>query len=378
MKILWICGSRIVGGAERVTMQILGLLRQRAHRVAAICPHGSDLVRALAAAGISASPTNLGGSLNVFALGSIRRALRRERPDIAMVTTPDEWVWSSLVPRRSLGTSLVLVRHMALRLPATVRWLANLRADAIVAVSEAARSNLISSAGIRRDRVHVISNPVRFAVRGSVPTRDERSQARASLGLRPDGRLIGFFGGMEKKKGIDDVLRAARRIGEEMGECNVLVCGRDVKDVGARDGERAAAYHLNGCVHYLGEIEEVERALTACDAIAVATHSTLSEGLSLVSLEAMACGIPVAAYATGGVIEAIGEEGTAGLLAAPDDPDDLARRLMKLLGDPEGAARVAGQALVRARLRFDAQAAVDKYESLFSSLCTGEPSALYE
>jgi glycosyltransferase involved in cell wall biosynthesis len=370
MKILWICGSRLVGGAERVTLQILGLLRQRGHDVCAICPHDSDLKRALAADGVSTYPTNLGGSMNVLALASIRRALKTLRPDIALVTTPDEWVWSSLVPRRSTGVCLVLVRHVALRLPATVTWLAHRRADAIVAVSQAVRSNLLSRLVGQGERLHVIPNPVRFAVREGVPSRDERVQARASLGLRTDGRWIGFFGGTEPKKGIEDVLYAARRIGEEMGECDVLICGRDVRKVGARRaGEWTAAHRLKGCAHYLGEIEDVERALIACDAVAVATHSTLSEGLPLVILEAMACGTPVAAYATGGVTEAIGQDSGAGLLAAPDDPEDLARQMMKLLGDPETAAKITARALERVRERFDAQIAVDKYESLFTNLC---------
>jgi glycosyltransferase involved in cell wall biosynthesis len=369
MKILWICGSSIVGGAERVTLQILGLLRQRGHDVCAICPHRSDLRRALAADGVSTYPKNLGGSMNMLALGSIWRALKILRPDLALVTTPDEWVWSSLVPRRSTRVCLVLVRHVALRLPAIVTWLAHRRADAIVAVSQAVRSNLLSGPGDRGERVYVIPNPVRFPVRERGPSREERLQARASLGLRTDGRWIGFFGGTEPKKGIDDVLYAARRVGDEMGECNVLICGRDAREVDPRSlGESTSAQRSRGDVHYLGEIEDVERALIACDAVAVATHSTLSEGLSLVTLEAMACGTPVIAYATGGVIEAIGEDGGAGLLAAPDDPEDLARQIMKLLADPEAAASVTTRALERVRERFDAQIAVDQYESLFINL----------
>jgi glycosyltransferase involved in cell wall biosynthesis len=256
---------------------------------------------------------------------------------------------------------------MALRLPATVTWLASRRADAIVAVSQAVRSNLISRSCIQDERLHVISNPVRFAVRESVPSRDERREVRVSLGLPIDGRWIGFFGGTDPKKGIDDVLYAVRRIGDQLGECNVLVCGRDAQKAGSRREERVAG--LNGRVYYLGEVEYVERALTACDAVAVATRRSLSEGLSLVSIEAMACGTPVVAYATGGVTEAIGEHGDTGLLATPDDSEDLARQLMKILADPELAAKIAARALNRVRVRFDAQAAVDRYESLFSSLC---------
>ncbi len=76
------------------------------------------------------------------------------------------------------------------------------------------------------------------------------------------------------------------------------------------------------------------------------THSTLSEGMPLIVLEALACGTPVVAYATGGASEALADG--AGLLARPDDPIDLARLLAQLLTESGVANEVATRGLARA------------------------------
>src|SRR5262245_9541575 len=151
MTVLWICGARIVGGAEHVTLQLAELLQARGLAVVALCRPTGPLRGALSGAGIDAHCGNLGGALNLGAIAAIHRALQQIRPDIALVTTADEWVWSCLC-RRPAHTRLVLVRHMVTPLAWRVRWLASQRADAIVAVSDAVRQSLLGGIGIRAER----------------------------------------------------------------------------------------------------------------------------------------------------------------------------------------------------------------------------------
>jgi glycosyltransferase involved in cell wall biosynthesis len=162
---------------------------------------------------------------------------------------------------------------------------------------------------------------------------------------------------------------AVSRANEQLGCTNLLVCGRTPD---GRDGwsvaELPQQFGIQNRVHYLGEIERVEEALTAVDVVVMATHRELSEALPATLLEAMACGTPVLGYATGGIAEAIGEDGEAGRLARADDVDDLSRQLIELLDDPAGAQRMATAALARTRRLFDSQQAADRYEQLFSSL----------
>ena len=372
MKILWICGSRIVGGAERVTLQLVGLARERGHAVEALCRPDGDLTGTLRHAGFTAHPANLGSSLDVRAVAAIRRALDSIAPDVALVTTADEWVWSCLARRRTQHSRLVLVRHMALPLNWRVRWLATHRADAIVAVSETVRQSLVGSRGVPPERVHVIHNPVRFAPRAAVPAPRERARARDALALPSNGRWVGFFGGLSKTKGLRDVLCALRRANERVGSTNLLLCGRAAD---APHGwpltELTRELGVEKRVHHLGEIERVEEALTAVEVVVMATHSTLSEALPATLLEAMACGTPVLGYATGGIVDAIGKEEQAGRLARADDVDDLSNQLSELLADPTGAERMAIAGLTRVRTLFDPQRAADGYERLFCALCAG-------
>jgi hypothetical protein len=200
MKILWICGSQIVGGAERVTIQVLSLLRDRSHSIGALVPAGSPVCGAVEGLVSTLYTGRLGGRTDSSSVTAIARAVRSFLPQIVFVTTPSEWLWSCGISRRRLNAPLVLARHMTLRLPARTRRLANLRADAVVAVSESVRQNLLGQMGIREDLIRVIRNPVRFKIRNKIPLRRERARLRKSMGLPETGRWIGFFGGNDPRR----------------------------------------------------------------------------------------------------------------------------------------------------------------------------------
>jgi glycosyltransferase involved in cell wall biosynthesis len=364
---MWVCGSRVVGGAERVTAQVGALLRARGHTVEAIAPAGSPVHALFAGAGIRTRDAPLGRPRDARAIGAIARAVRASSADVALATTPHEWVWASLAPRR--GTKLVLVRHMALPLPRPVRWLTRRRADAVVAVGETVRDALVGGGALPGGLVHVIPNPVRFTPREDVPSPDARAAARTALALPGTGRWVGFFGGLDRRKGIRDAVSAVEAANLAGAGTSLLVCGR------AHDADLAGALRewssvpaLRDRIHHVGPIEDVRTAMTAMDVALIATRSDLREGLPLTALEAMACGTPVVGYATGGVVEAVGGSDGAGALATPDDPASLAERLRAVLGDPDLARRLARAGLARAREHHAPEAAVARYERLLGEV----------
>jgi glycosyltransferase involved in cell wall biosynthesis len=366
VTILWICGAGVVGGAETTTLALLERLRARGHEVVGLCRRDSRVADVLRAAGVSTVAARIGGAVNLRTRGAIVTILRAIKPDVALVTTVDEWVWACLA-RRPARTRLVLVRHMALALSWRVRRLAALRADAIVAVSQAVRQSLLNGSGITGERVHLIHNPVRLPPRAGVPEATERTAARRRLGLRTDGHWVGFFGGLRPEKGIRTVLDVVRRANEAVGLTNVLICGPSPGPLSA--GSLAAAYSLTGRVHYLGEITAMTDAFTAADVVAMATPLRLSEAAPATLMEAMACGTPVVAYATGGIPEIIGSNAEAGYLARPDDANDLARTLIEALRNPAEAKRRANAGLDRVRSLFDPERSAARYEELFARLC---------
>lgn len=78
---------------------------------------------------------------------------------------------------------------------------------------------------------------------------------------------------------------------------------------------------------------------------------SLSEGLPLVILEAMALGIPIVATRTGGIVDVI-QDGIEGIIVPPDNPEALAQGMMTIINDDAAASQRAVQARQRFRENF--------------------------
>jgi glycosyltransferase involved in cell wall biosynthesis len=98
-----------------------------------------------------------------------------------------------------------------------------------------------------------------------------------------------------------------------------------------------------------------------------------TEGSPLVTLEAMAAGVPVLASAVGGVPDQIRHE-SEGLLVPPGDPVALSDALLRLLEDP-GFARALGEAgRLRAATEFGYPTMLRRIEAVYRA-ALGRPPA---
>ena len=361
VNVLWVCGSGVLGGAEHATMVIAEGLLGRGMALQALVPPGGPLESAAAARGLVVTRAPLGGAWNFRALRAVARALRAA-PDVALVTTSDEWVWASLAPRPR-STRLVLVRHMAVPLAPRVSRLASRRADRIVAVSRASGAALVAG-GVDARKIVVIPNASRFDPAGTVPGPEHRQAARQALDFPGEGRLIGFFGGLREEKGIRDVLAAFAIVREAVSDARLVICGGDLHP------ERVRAFgaeldRLGAAVHRFGETGRVLEVMTACDVVVLATRDSLREAFPLTVLEAMACGTPVVASDTGGVGELIGDTGRR---VRPGDTAALANGILASLTDLRVTAAMASAALERVRVHFSRETIIDQWEGLLREL----------
>jgi glycosyltransferase involved in cell wall biosynthesis len=99
----------------------------------------------------------------------------------------------------------------------------------------------------------------------------------------------------------------------------------------------------------LGERDDVPQLLAGADVFVL---STLSEGMPISVLEAMATGLPVVASAVGGIPEVV-VDGETGLLVPPRDPEALAEALRTLLADAALRRRLGQAGRRRAQELFD-------------------------
>jgi glycosyltransferase involved in cell wall biosynthesis len=169
------------------------------------------------------------------------------------------------------------------------------------------------------------------------------------LGVQPGEPVVTLVGGLVDWKGQDVLLDAAPAILGRFPKAHILLVGGAYgKDSGFADeiARRAQAPHLGGRVRLLGARADVAAILAASTVVLHA--STKPEPFGRTFLEGMALGKPVIASNEGGPLDVI-EHGVDGLLIPPRDSQELARQVIRLLGDPAFAARLGAQAALKSR-----------------------------
>ena len=113
---------------------------------------------------------------------------------------------------------------------------------------------------------------------------------------------------------------------------------------------------------FVGHVAPAELAALRERAAVAVVPSRYAEILPLAALESMAAGLPTVAAASGGLIEAVPEEGHY----PPGDVDALASRLQSLWGDEAAGER----ALARARERWAPGVIAGRLRAIYSATST--------
>lgn len=184
-----------------------------------------------------------------------------------------------------------------------------------------------------------------------------------TAGGHSERRRVVFAGRIVGPKGVDVLIRAARRV-----EAEFVICG----DGRLLPAMRKLARRLGVAerVDFRGWLSADELAVELAEASIVAMPSVWPEPAGLVGIEANAAGRPVVASATGGVGDWLAD-GVNGLCVRPGDPADLARALNELLADParQRLMGAAGKRIVEERFSVDHHVAalIEAYRSARSS-----------
>ena len=258
----------------------------------------------------------------------------RRRP-VRLVATQHGWVESTLALRAYHSLEAVVLR----------------RFDAVVMVSAAQRPRLVR-AGVPESRLHQIGNGIELP-----PGTGNRP---AVAGVEPgDGHVFAAVGRLSPEKNIGLLLAAFARVVQRSPRARLLLAG----DGPQRSALEASAAQLGIAdrVSFLGVRDDVAALWPGIDTLAL---PSLSEGMPLVVLEAMAHGVPVVASAVGEVPSLL-SQAEHGRLVVPGDVHALASALLAALAD--GRRRDArASAYVRAHHGLDTVA--DAHAALYLGL----------
>jgi glycosyltransferase involved in cell wall biosynthesis len=176
-----------------------------------------------------------------------------------------------------------------------------------------------------------------------------RAATRGELGIAENTPMVLAVGRQEPQKGLDVLLRAIPAVRDRFHGVRVFIAGREGRASGSLKA-LASKNDLARTVRFLGERDDVPELMAAADVLA---FPSLWEGAGGTLQEAMALECPIVTSALPTILETV-DESTA-VLATPGRPDELARGLVAVLGDPHGSHERA----LAARARFERDFTID-------------------
>lgn len=186
---------------------------------------------------------------------------------------------------------------------------------------------------------------------------------------RDPARRIAFVGRLAEVKGVTVLLDAFASLDRSDVELVLVGDGHLRSELEARAAELGVAERVR-FTGYLSQAE-VRGILADTDVFCL---PSFAEGVPVVLMEALACGVPVVATRVAGVAELV-EDGGSGILVHPGDPEPLARALQTVLADRDLRARMGAAGRQRVEREFDVAREAAKLLSAIRPRDDREPPA---
>jgi len=236
--------------------------------------------------------------------------------------------------------------------------------DRLIGCGRAVRQALIDNEGLPKSRVEVIYNGVDLKML-SQPSAGARERIRSELGYAATDFVAVLVARLHELKDHQTALRAVDQARQQIPGLRLLLAG---------DGDQRAAIEqtiqvrgLEQTVTMAGTRNDVADLLAASDVFLL---SSISEGIPLTVIEAMAARRPVVSTSVGGLPELV-EHGVTGFLASSGDDTSIATFLIELYRRPDLRKDMANVAAQRAVEKFSLDSMLNGYRNVYREVLGG-------
>ena len=230
--------------------------------------------------------------------------------------------------------------------------------DRVISVSKDAKKQLIKHFNVDPKRIHVVRNGI------EIPNFEKNgaSSLQETTGHPAEQQTIAIFARLSPEKDHATLLQAFAKVLKKNPAVKLQLVGK-----GPLENELkalATKLKISGKVEFLGEVADIRPILAGCDCVALCS---LTEGMPLTILEALAYGKPVVATKVGD-IPAVVTHGENGLLVHPGDPEQLAEALDFIVGNRQQAREMGQNGRQRVSQNFSVHIMAEETDKIYLEL----------
>lgn len=228
------------------------------------------------------------------------------------------------------------------------RWIIT-NSDKIIAVSNAVMKHALKL-GASHKKIKVIPNGVDLK----------------EFGLREfkktESKKIIFVGRLFPNKGIQYLVEAAPIILARHPDVEFIIIGKGPMETELK--KLIGRLNVEHAFRFLGIVPSVPEIMRECD---IFVRPSLTEGMPLTILEAMACGLPIIASKIPGTSEVV-KDGETGILIKPGDVKQLSDAVIKLIEDENYAKRIRVRAYEFIRNHYSWDRIAEEYLKIYNEV----------
>jgi L-malate glycosyltransferase len=348
------------GGTERLVVELVRRLHAR-QPMAVCCLDDAGLWgRELREEGIAVTTLARRSGFHPLLGRRVASTARQHRATIIHAHHYSPFVYSALA-RPWGGPPVVFTEHGRLSdtgPSAKRRWANQVLAHGarrVFTVSRELGAHL-EEEGFPPSKISVVYNGISV---GPIPLPEVRREVRTELGVDDGVVVIATIARLDPVKDLGTLIRAVGRLAGTERVLLVVIGEGTERPTLEREAAEAG---LSAAVKFLGLRSDARRWLSGCD---VYVNSSVSEGVSLTILEAMAAQLPIVATAVGGTPEVVTSD--CGDLVQSRDVEGLANAIRALCRDPNRRAQLGHQARDRVEQVFTIERMVADYSSAYEA-----------
>jgi glycosyltransferase involved in cell wall biosynthesis len=361
MKILHVeTGRHLYGGAQQVIYLANGLIRRGIDNIL-VCPPDSGVDIAAREAGIDVMNLRCAGDHDLAFAFRLRQRVLSEKPDVMHCHSRRGGDFLGGLAATGASVPAVISRRVDNPESPLIAGLRYRPFRKIVAISEAV-ADILRDTGLDDDRIAIIRDAV-DTERLLVPA--DHASFRAEFALADTDVVAAAIAQLIPRKGHRYLLEAIAQIRNRHPDLKLIVFGQGPLENELR--ELTARLGLGGIVQFAGFRQDLDNYLNCLDLL---VHPAVAEGMGVATLKAAAAGVPVVAFAAGGLREAV-VDGETGILVAPKDVDALGGAIAKLVGNQALRRQFGDAGRARMQSDFSIEAMVEDHVQLYESILNG-------